>query len=300
MIETRAMHRQGVPSLCRIFLEGRCRQGANCFQAHADTTAVAVLRKQALAQPSCCIAHGVQCVLSGIPIDVTIFIKADDESVLDSLRLSEVAMTNGLRTLISAQCTGASGPAEVYVPISSLCRLHAGHNGSPCCRFEGDCGFVHLCREVLARLKLASALADGLKTPLCDTATPAPAEKAAAPESAAPLPMQLVTSPIAISVPDMAPKPPFEITASTPTARRGQMSSSRLSTSVGVVRTPPITFDPMALASTAPSIKDPQSFPFSMSPFTSRSFSSTPNGVVWRHNPYASTVPQQASSVIET
>lgn len=312
MVETRAMHRQGVPSLCRIFLEGRCRQGANCFQAHADTNAVVVLRKQALSQPSCCIGHGVQCVLAGIPIDVTIFVKGDDESVLETLRLSEVAMTNGLRTLIAAQCTNPSSPAEVYVPISSLCRLHAGHNGSPCCRFEGDCGFVHICREVLTRMNLVTPPANGVTSSAADKVVLSPTDKVVlsptgtAPpqhllDSVGPLPAESLTSPISVSVQDMVTKPPFEITVSTPTTRRAQMSSSRMSTSVGVVRTPPITFDPMALASTAPSVKEPQSFPFSMSPLTSRSFSSTPNGVVWRHNPYGSSVPpQQPSSVIET
>ncbi|EPY32170.1 hypothetical protein AGDE_08827 [Angomonas deanei] len=262
MMDTRAMHREGVPSLCRIFLEGRCRQGTNCFQAHADTSVIQRLRSEALSQPSCCMAHGAPSSLGDIPEDLLIALKDDDESVVQEISVSEICVTNGFMLLFGAQRQEAElmNTPVVCVPVSALCRLHSGHNGSPCCRFEAECNFVHVCREVVARI------AAGKVTEMASTPTFA-------------------------NPPDIMP---LEVTVSVSSGRR-QMGSSpmiRLSNSTGASPLgPPSGAIYSTLAATAPTGKEPSS------PMMSRSVNSTASGTVWRHNPYASS---QVSSVIET
>ncbi|KAK7196524.1 hypothetical protein NESM_000590100 [Novymonas esmeraldas] len=61
-----------VPGLCRLYMEGRCRQSQRCFQVHADPGVVDQLRREALSAPSCCPAHGAKCNLSGFPLGLSI------------------------------------------------------------------------------------------------------------------------------------------------------------------------------------------------------------------------------------
>ncbi|KAK7197155.1 hypothetical protein NESM_000660700 [Novymonas esmeraldas] len=58
IFETRAQQRGSLPSLCQLFLSGRCRQGQGCYQVHADWEAVQRLRSQVDSLPCCCPAHG--------------------------------------------------------------------------------------------------------------------------------------------------------------------------------------------------------------------------------------------------
>nr|CCC91391.1 unnamed protein product [Trypanosoma congolense IL3000] len=55
---TRAQQRTTIPSLCQLFLNGRCRQGAQCHQVHASPDMVTVLRSQVETLPRCCALHG--------------------------------------------------------------------------------------------------------------------------------------------------------------------------------------------------------------------------------------------------
>ncbi|RNC57706.1 hypothetical protein TcCL_ESM04664, partial [Trypanosoma cruzi] len=55
---TRAQHRATIPSLCQLFLHGRCRQGTQCHQVHASLDAVVALRSRVGKLPCCCVFHG--------------------------------------------------------------------------------------------------------------------------------------------------------------------------------------------------------------------------------------------------
>lgn len=284
MLDTRAMHRQGVPSLCRVFLDGRCRQGSNCFQAHANADVVANLRLAALEEPTCCAFHGARSDSTGLDPSLTLLFKNDDGDTVLRARLEETVVTNGLRTLIAAQANavGMMSPTEVAVPTSSLCRLHSGQAGAPCCRFEGECNFVHLCRELVPRTEPQMSLA---------AATPSYAPPLVSVVASGPAPDEVITMMDATAHP-----PPMSAAQS-----RGMPASSftvPMSVSANLGVTPPIRFDPFALAATAPSPLPDSSGPLmGRSPIMARSFSSTTSGLVWRHNPYNSS---HASSVIET
>lgn len=278
MIDTRAMHREGVPSLCRIYIQGRCRQGNNCFQAHANTDTVLRLRAAALAQPSCCPSHGAPSNTMGLPQGLLITIRNDEGQTMARLVLPQLCVTNGLHTLVVAQSVAASPAApEVVVPTSQLCRLHAGHGGSQCCRFGDACSFIHVCRVVSTELDGKDS-AEGLA--VC----PPPNVVPPMPETAIP------------------PPPPLEMGMQLPPRQvihRMGMSITvpvPMSASVGYAGTPPLNFDPLALAATAP-LHGENIITYSLGMSPVRSFSSTPNGLVWRHNPYGSS---KTSSVIET
>ncbi|KPA85685.1 hypothetical protein ABB37_00070 [Leptomonas pyrrhocoris] len=58
IFDTRAQQRGTLPSLCQLFLSGRCRQGQGCYQVHADWQAVQRLRAQVDSLPCCCPGHG--------------------------------------------------------------------------------------------------------------------------------------------------------------------------------------------------------------------------------------------------
>lgn len=284
MIDTRAMHRKGVPSLCRVFLDGRCRQGANCFQAHANADVVAALRVAALEEPTCCALHGARSDATDLDPALTLLIKNDEGDTVLRAHLAETVVTNGLRTLIAAQANtvGVVTPTEVVVPTSSLCRLHSGQAGAPCCRFEGECNFVHLCRELVPRTEPQIGLV------------------AADRPYAAQLISVVASDPAPDEVMTMLDPVTHHISTSTAHGRGAPASSFTvpMSVSANLGVTPPIRFDPLALAATAPSPMPDSSGPLmGRSPVMARSFSSTTSGLVWRHNPYNSS---HASSVIET
>ncbi|KAG5475225.1 hypothetical protein CUR178_04678 [Leishmania enriettii] len=284
MLETRAMHREGVPSLCRVFLEGRCRQGTNCFQAHANVDLVRELRAKALAEPTCCALHGAPSDASGIDPALRLVVRNDDGETVGWAQLRQTLMTNGLRNLIAAQVNAAGMPApvDVVVPTSALCRLHRGADGSPCCRFERECNFVHLCRQVTAHIdqrREAAKLENHIAAPTLAGGRPPGTNHE---EFKAVL------------------EAGINRLAFSPLQTRSQPASSvtvPMSVSANFGSTSLIRFDPLALAATAPSPTPDSSAPMGRSPLMSRSFSSTASGLVWRYNPYNSS---HASSVIET
>ncbi|KPA85064.1 hypothetical protein ABB37_01481 [Leptomonas pyrrhocoris] len=284
MLDTRAMHRKGVPSLCRVFLEGRCRQGSNCFQAHANVDVVTALRAAALEEPTCCALHGARSDASGLDLSLALLTQNDSGDTVLRARLEETVVTNGLRALIAAQANavGMVAPTEVVVPTSSLCRLHSGLAGAPCCRFEQECNFVHLCRQLVRRTEPQGGLA------------------AEDPPYVVPMISVIGSDPAPDEVMTMLDTATNHLLTSSAQGRGPPASSFNvpMSVSANLGVTPPIRFDPLALAATAPSpTPDSGVQMMGRSPIMARSFSSTTSGLVWRHNPYNSS---HASSVIET
>lgn len=185
IMETKARHRQGVPSLCLIYLAGRCRQGAKCFQAHADAKVVEELRARALQEPTCCQAHGVSLnshtkhLLKSFPPTALVAVFADrsksetdcsgdaprrSSEVLLTVPLRHVSITARLVSFFESQFPQMNKPSRgdksmcrmnpitIEVPLSAVCRLHLQRGDSMCCRFDEHCKFVHLCREMAATL----------------------------------------------------------------------------------------------------------------------------------------------------
>jgi hypothetical protein len=133
---TLATSRPGVPSLCLLYLDGRCRQGAQCHQVHADPALVMALRAQAKQLPTCCLNHG----------DVNadrVMLDWRDRSLSFEGKLvpvSSMAFSLALDRLLSEVDTPV-----VKAHVHQICRLH----GSDRCRFSEDCRFLHICRQIM-------------------------------------------------------------------------------------------------------------------------------------------------------
>ena len=136
--ETRAQQRLGIPSLCMLFQLGRCRQGINCHQVHADPNVVNVLRSRALEVRTCCGEHGDQ-LANEIPENFRCY-QLHIAGFPSLLPLHKLAVTVGLKRLLQESCSEV-----VTVPPSMVCRLH----GLDRCRFAEDCKFLHICKELL-------------------------------------------------------------------------------------------------------------------------------------------------------
>ena len=137
---TKALNRETVPSLCLLFLDGRCRQGADCNQIHADPETVTKLRADASRQSTCCQFHnevnkreferfpqwkGKALLVEGV-----------------SIPLERCAFTIGLQRSMENQL-----PINNQVPMSSqfVCVLQAGGH----CRYSDECKFVHVCDDIV-------------------------------------------------------------------------------------------------------------------------------------------------------
>ncbi|KAH9600451.1 hypothetical protein LSM04_003682 [Trypanosoma melophagium] len=284
MLDTLAMHRAGVPSLCRLYLQGRCRQGNSCYQAHADATVVQQLREVALKEPTCCEKHGAKSDTTCVPKELVVIV-TENNYIGSLLRttLEHVTMTRGLRSLLKKHSSeDDSVEPVVVVPLSSLCRLHGS---GPCCRFGRECNFVHLCRDLIAKLKNRENKRDNENANSSrDLATS--------------------TSLLPLLPP---PPPPLQVT---------DTSSVVLSTSQSNTKNLAAQNEPSLIMGISPvQFSSSQSIFFSKhtgngvmslsgtpklstSPVLSRSYNSTSLGIVWRHNPYGGT--SSASSVVET
>ncbi|ORC86965.1 uncharacterized protein TM35_000241150 [Trypanosoma theileri] len=286
MIDTLAMHRAGVPSLCRLYLQGRCRQGNSCFQAHADANVVQQLREVALKEPTCCEKHGAKSDTTGVPKDVMVIVtENNDQGCLLRTTLAYVTMTKGLRALLKRHLPeDDSAESVVVVPLSSLCRLHGS---GPCCRFGHECNFVHLCRDLIAEFKNRENESDH------ENVTTS----------------QALTTPPSLTLPPPPPPPPLllQVTDASPVV----LSPSQSNTKNLTVQNEPTLFmgiSPVQFASsqsiflgkhTGNGVVSLSGTPkLSTSPALSRSYNSTSLGIVWRHNPYGGT--SSASSVVET
>lgn len=170
-----------VPGLCRLYLEGRCRQGDRCFQVHADPTVIAQLRSEAYTNPSCCPVHGAKCKLEGFPLGLAVIIdpprereatsftdaKGENASTNDSSSNGETSTpANGaepkdakekdlehkavimLHNVCPTRYLWAryeeTGSMLIHVPKSKICREHR----KGLCRFGDECSFLHLCRQI--------------------------------------------------------------------------------------------------------------------------------------------------------
>ncbi|RNF23489.1 uncharacterized protein Tco025E_02781 [Trypanosoma conorhini] len=272
MCDTLAMHRPGVPSLCRLHMEGRCRQGNSCYQAHADVSVVGQLREAALQEPTCCAQHGAKSDVEGLATNLeVVVVGGDDTEQLLRTTPARLTVTKGFRFLVKKQTAEGGGekPAVVLVPIDSLCRLHSS---SPCCRFGHECNYVHLCRELVKQLNEPSE-------PKADCRS-----KEEAAQATQPSPMGVLT--VCCSPPRSNTK---LVTLATETEIPLGMSPLQiLSCSGTFFHRPPATG--MVSLSGSPKL--------GASPVMSRSYNSTSLGIVWRHNPYGGG--SSASSVLET
>ncbi|KAG8345073.1 hypothetical protein ERJ75_001247800 [Trypanosoma vivax] len=268
MLDTLAVHRRGVPTLCRLFLEGRCRQGNLCHQAHANICVVQKLREIALREPTCCRQHFALSDTSGIPPDLRIAVVGKKKGEkLFVCSLDNLAVTRGLRALIRKRFGGTFSEEPVLnVPVSSLCRLH---NTCQCCRFGQECNFVHICRQYCMQLKASDTESDAEKS--------------------------VVAAPIEdddIFAPTRSPLPLRTRAPSLSNEGDGQLGSTA---GQFVFPRPFFINRQQNMGGDASSPGTPR---LETSPAMSRSCTSTSLGVVWRHNPYGLMTP--TSSVIET
>ena len=131
---TLAMERAGTPSLCMLYLSGRCRQGAQCHQVHADPPTVMRLREAAKSVPTCCVAHGD--ANAGLIKPEWLQRSVEVNGVV--IAAGRLAFTQGLAKLL-----GGSSAPMVRVVTQQVCRLHVADR----CRYSEDCKFLHVCRE---------------------------------------------------------------------------------------------------------------------------------------------------------
>jgi len=178
MQQTRAVLRAGTPSLCILYLNGRCRQGRECHQVHADPAVIEQLRTEAANDPTCCAEHNdpygaklAKCLEdTGAP---PTHLKVDDVVI----SFGNVAYTLGIDRHLAS--LNGRCPAVVEIPSQQLCRLHAMNR----CRFCDDCKFVHICREAMAqhfpeveeegKFKLAQRAPPGTRAPTSAAHPPA-------------------------------------------------------------------------------------------------------------------------------
>lgn len=166
-----------VPGLCRLHMEGRCRQGHQCYQVHASRPVIEQLRQEALRSPSCCHEHGAACNFEGFPLGLTITIEPSHSAIAAVTAMESSKATqdvgsnadasssgetgsNGLEspsprmTLVSlhrlspTNCLWsmykANGNTHLTAPRSRICREHR----KGLCRFGDECSFLHICREI--------------------------------------------------------------------------------------------------------------------------------------------------------
>ncbi|KAG5479174.1 hypothetical protein LSCM4_01763 [Leishmania orientalis] len=173
-----------VPGLCRLYMEGRCRQSDRCFQVHANPSVVEQLRLEAFNTPSCCPAHGAKCNMEGFPLGLVIIIdhprekesamviecnvERESGSAAGSLSNGEsnmaatggdgfsghnvngaeqnvaIALHNVCPTRFLWSRYEENGGMRLHVPKSKICREHR----KGLCRFGNECSFLHLCRQI--------------------------------------------------------------------------------------------------------------------------------------------------------
>ncbi|ESL11639.1 hypothetical protein TRSC58_00606 [Trypanosoma rangeli SC58] len=163
---TRAQQRAAIPSLCQLFLQGRCRQGAQCHQVHANVDVVMVLRGQVGNLPRCCLFHGdddIAGVLNERSLLSKVVLYIPEVSFEGGyVPLNRFSYTPALRRVLKEKqgrlmpdngdkeiCGGSDLQAEGSCLVlnagdQSICRLHIFDR----CRYADDCRFLHVCKEV--------------------------------------------------------------------------------------------------------------------------------------------------------
>ncbi|ESL08780.1 hypothetical protein TRSC58_03512 [Trypanosoma rangeli SC58] len=167
---TRAQQRAAIPSLCQLFLQGRCRQGAQCHQVHANVDVVMVLRDQVGNLPRCCPFHGdddIAGVLNERSLLSKVVLYIPEVSFEGGyVPLSRIGYTVPISKMLNKRDSdvvraldsyrqslqeGSAPPEGSPVVVLEagdipICRLHVKER----CRFAEECGFLHLCREIAA------------------------------------------------------------------------------------------------------------------------------------------------------
>ncbi|EKF39688.1 hypothetical protein MOQ_000080 [Trypanosoma cruzi marinkellei] len=165
---TRAQQRSTIPSLCQLFLHGRCRQGVQCHQVHASLDAVVALRSRVGNLPCCCVFHGDEDIadvlnerswLSKVVLYVPevsfeggyIPLSRVGYTVPISKILNEVSheIASSLESYTEAIREGRVPHEEPPVVVLEagdipICRLHIRER----CRFAEECSFLHLCKDI--------------------------------------------------------------------------------------------------------------------------------------------------------
>lgn len=175
-----------VPGLCRLYMEGRCRQGDRCFQVHANPSVVEQLRHEAFNTPSCCPAHGAKCNMEGFPLGLAVIIDPPRE------KETSTAMNDANVERESGSAAGSSSNGESNTAATGGGDVSSGHNVNSTerkavimlhnvcptrflwtryeenggmvlhvpkskicrehrkglCRFGNECSFLHLCRQI--------------------------------------------------------------------------------------------------------------------------------------------------------
>ena len=140
IIPTRCnIHATPAPSLCQLYVGGRCRQGANCLQAHATSNVIFTLREVKQPSVACCWHHG-----DGDGRPKSEFAFASKVIWINGVDVPShfFSPTYGLQKLMDE----ASKLKEVNITTnaSSICRVHA----YDVCQFKESCKFLHVCRQV--------------------------------------------------------------------------------------------------------------------------------------------------------
>ncbi|RNE97072.1 hypothetical protein TraAM80_09511 [Trypanosoma rangeli] len=163
---TRAQQRATIPSLCQLFLQGRCRQGTLCHQVHANVDTVVVLRGHVGNLPRCCSFHGdddIAGVLNERSWLSKVVLYIPEVSFEGGyVPLNRLSYTPALRRVLKEKpdrlmlenddkeiCSGSDLRAEGSFLVlnagdQSICRLHIFDR----CRYADDCRFLHLCKEL--------------------------------------------------------------------------------------------------------------------------------------------------------
>ncbi|KAH8618746.1 hypothetical protein ERJ75_000237300 [Trypanosoma vivax] len=163
---TRAQQRSTIPSLCQLFLQGRCRQGAQCHQVHAPLEIVSALRSQVETLPWCCAEHGdrdyagvlnEQSWVSRVVVHI-----ADVQYEGGYIPLSRFSYTLPVSKLLgeygnrlepdeggSGGGGDSSGRGKQRVILNALdmkiCNLHVFDR----CRYAEECIFLHVCKKIV-------------------------------------------------------------------------------------------------------------------------------------------------------
>ncbi|EPY22140.1 hypothetical protein AGDE_13574 [Angomonas deanei] len=167
VLETRAQQRSTLPSLCQLYLQGRCRQGAQCYQVHAQQEMIAALRSRVEYLPCCCVQHGDKDRMGLLdhtpqtgyaPVrrlkDVLLYLPHGETGEASYVPLTSLSYTLAVRQLLQEQdplhATGLplhQGKVTLDGSGLTVCRLHAMDR----CRYAEECKFLHLCKEITQR-----------------------------------------------------------------------------------------------------------------------------------------------------
>ncbi|AAZ12331.1 hypothetical protein, conserved [Trypanosoma brucei brucei TREU927] len=160
---TQAQQRTTIPSLCQLFLNGRCRQGTQCHQVHAALDVVAALRSQVDYLPICCALHGDRDYVNAL--DNRSWMSRVVVHVPDAtygggyIPLARFSYTTPISRILRevnarlesgvsvAAVDGGGHPKRMVLNACDfkICGLHTLDR----CRYAEECIFLHICKEIV-------------------------------------------------------------------------------------------------------------------------------------------------------